>query len=632
MGVGALGAAVGSVLGLVPVVDALLGRTFATLDVGFSLPAGRVLVGLDPLSAFFLVPLLGLAIPAALYGCSYLAGHPRARSLGAFACFFNVLLASMILVLIARHGVLFLVAWELMTLSSYLLVVFEHDLAEVRRAGFVYLIAGHVGVMCLVVLFLLVGREVGGLELERFVTLWATGGHAVALFTLALVGFGVKAGIVPLHVWLPEAHAAAPSHVSALMSAVLITLGLYGILRTLTWMNPGEAGAIALLGAGLLGAIYGVSMALYQRDLKRVLAYSSVENMGLVLLGVGLGLWAKIRNRPDIALLGAGGALLHVWNHALMKGLLFLSAGSVVHGARGRDLERMGGLLARMPRTGALMVLGAVAISGLPPLNGFVSEWMLYLGLGRMGLSQHDVGGLAALLVFGLLALVGGLAALCFVRLIGIALLGTPRGEDARNAHESPVGMLAPMAVLAAGCVGMALVPGPVLGALRPVLAQILGAEIAAGEAGQGVVALGGFHAGLWIAVLVVACALHAVVRKGASQDTWGCGYPGGTPRIQYTARSFSELAASHLLPGWLRARLAVVAPKHLFPGRSTFSANAEDPATRDVYEPFLAHWARRFARLRWLQQGITHAYVTYILVVVLCALAWASLRAWMSA
>ena len=631
LAIGALGAVVGAILGLVPVARVLAGGAPAALDAGFSLPVGRVLLGLDPLSAFFLVPLLGLSIPAALYGCSYLAGHPRARSLGAFACSFNALLASMVLVLVARHAVLFLVAWELMTVSSYLLVVFEHEQAEVRRAGFVYLIAGHVGVMCLVVLFLLLGQAAGGLDLGRFARLDLSGGHALGLFALALVGFGVKAGVVPLHVWLPEAHAAAPSHVSALMSAVLITLGLYGILRTLTWLDPGALGAIALIAAGLIGAIYGISMALAQRDLKRVLAYSSVENMGLILLGVGLGLWARSRQRPDIALLATGGALLHVWNHALGKGLLFLSAGSVVHGAGGRDLEQMGGLMRRMPKTGALMVLGAVALGGLPPLNGFVSEWMLYLGLGRMGLTQHDVGGLAALLVFGVLALVGGLAAACFVRLVGIALLGTPRGQGARHAHESPAGMLPPMAALAAGCVAMALLPGPVLRALRPVLAELLGLELASADVGPALATLASVNAGLWIAILAVAVVLHGRLRASAADDTWGCGYPGGTARIQYTARSFSELIASHLLPGWLRARVAVLPPAGVFPGPSTFSTDAADPATRDAYEPFLARWATRFARLRWIQQGRTHAYVSYILFVVLVAMAWASLHAWMS-
>jgi hydrogenase-4 component B len=257
----------------------------------------------------------------------------------------------MAVVVVARSAILFLMAWEVMTLASYLLVTFEHEEAEVRRAGFVYLLAAHAGVACLILLFLLLGRNAGSLDFAAFhAATPAATPLAAVLFALAAVGFGIKAGVVPLHVWLPEAHAAAPSHVSALMSGVLIKVGLYAFLRTLTFLPPAAWWGPLLMGVGIAGALLGISVAVYQRDLKRVLAYSSIENVGIVLLGIGVGYWGLTRGEPRVAALGMAGGLLHLWNHALMKGLMFFSAGSVVHGTGTKDIERLGGLMKTMPQ------------------------------------------------------------------------------------------------------------------------------------------------------------------------------------------------------------------------------------------------------------------------------------------
>jgi NADH:ubiquinone oxidoreductase subunit 5 (subunit L)/multisubunit Na+/H+ antiporter MnhA subunit len=324
---------------------------------------------------------------------------------------------------------------------------------------------------------------------------------------------------------------------------------------------------------------------------------------------------------------------MHLWNHALIKGLMFLAAGSVLHGARTKDVERLGGLLRRMPTTATLMVIGAVALAGLPPLNAFVGEWLMYLGLIDGGVNARG-SGVAALLAVGLVALVGGLAVFCFVRLVGIALLGEPRSEAARHAHESSPWMTAPMIVLALGCAAIAIVPARLLQVLSPVVAQVADASTAGGlEAlGGAMKILGRCASAIWASAIAVAIVAVALTRRSAPDQTWGCGYAAPTSRMQYTARSFSEALAERLLPTPLRARLSLTAPDVIFPEKGSFGSDSADPFTRGLYEPFLARWANRFARLRWLQQGMLHLYLLYILLVLLLVLGWMSARAWWGA
>jgi formate hydrogenlyase subunit 3/multisubunit Na+/H+ antiporter MnhD subunit len=448
------------------------------------------------------------------------------------------------------------------------------------------------------------------------------------VLVLALVGFGVKAGIVPLHVWLPEAHAAAPSHVSALMSGVLIKLGLYGILRALTFLAPARWPGPVLLSLGIVGGLLGISLALYQRDMKRVLAYSSIENVGVMLIGIGLGVWAARTGHPRVAALGLCGGLLHVWNHALMKGLMFLGAGSVLHGAGSKDLEQLGGLLRRMPKTGTSMILGAVAIAGLPPLNGFASEWLVYLGLLGGGLELGSGPGLVLFLVTAALATIGVLAALCFVRLVGVCLLGQPRSDRAAHAHESPFGMVAPLALLTLACAAIALLARHVVPVLGRVGSEVLGAPLDVAPVASRLGGVAKIGVAVWIAIGAGAALLLVLLRgRRAADDTWGCGYIAPTARMQYTGRSFAEIMAEHLLPPMFRSRVAVKAPRGIFAEPTRISSDSTDPVTRSVYEPFLATWAKRFARLRWVQQGSLHIYIVYILAAVTSALAWTSLR-----
>jgi hydrogenase-4 component B len=640
LGVG--GAVLGSLLGLVPALATLAGHAPAPVtgrwlhELG-----GSFSVALDPLAAFFVVVILVVTGLAAVYGGAYVQSFAGRYSVGAALCFFNLLSASMVMVALARNGVLFLVAWEMMAFTSFFLVVFEDDKDSVRRAGWVYVVATHLGMGFLITLFVLLCQGGNSLDFSEIVT---DGVRPVymknLLFCLAVVGFGIKAGFVPMHVWLPEAHAAAPSHVSAVLSAVMVKMGIYGILRTLTFLGAPEPwwGPFLLI-LGLAGALFGIAMAMIQRDLKRALAYSTVENVGLILLALGTALWGLANDLPLMAALGIAAAFLHILNHAFMKGTLFLAAGSILHGAGTRDLEKLGGLLKRMPWTGTAMIVAAVAISGLPPLNGFVSEWLMYIGLLRGGIKYFaPPDALAALLAVGFLALVGGLAAICFVRLAGIVLLGNPRSAAAGHAHESPAAMTIPMTLLACLCIGVALVPSFVIAGLAPAMDQIFGQG--PGQTmtwlhdpvnGVSLLSIGLMNLAIWAAIAVATWGLWSLYRRygAVASGTWGCGYVMPTPRIQYTNRSFTETMADHLLPGPLRPHTAATTPQGLFPAPGSFGSSCPDPMSDKVYQPFFRKWADRFARLRWLQQGKLPIYLLYLLILVVLGFAWVSLRSW---
>jgi hydrogenase-4 component B len=618
-----------SAVGLVSAGRTLFGIPSEPVDIPWHIPGGGIVLASDALSAFFLVPVFTLGGVAALYGRDYLFAYRHEKSLGVPWLGYNLLLASMVVVVTARHALLFLVAWEIMSLASYVLIVFEYEKAEVQRAGWVYLIAAHVGMAFLIAMFLLLEAETGTFALGPGAATLGTTPRSLVLL-LAFAGFGVKAGLIPLHVWLPEAHAAAPSHVSALMSGVVIKMGIYGLVRTtlLTGTPPSWWGQL-LVAVGLMGALYGISMASSQRDIKRVLAYSSIENVGLVALGLGLGFWGMASGRPTVGAFGLWGALLHVWNHTAMKGLLFLGAGTIVHATGTKDIERLGGLMRRMPIAAAMLVLGSLAIAGLPPLNGFVSEWLLYRSLLEGAARSAPGASVACMLALGGLSAVGALAALCFLRVCSVALLGEPRSTEAADAHEAAPTMLAAMGALAVGCLLLPAVPTLLARAVAPVATQIapeyaLLSGLVVGSLAPVGYATWAISGSLLVAALV---ALRARNRGAAiSVPTWGCGYSAPTARMQYTGYSFAQLLVD-LLPRPLRPRVDVVRPSGLFPTRGAFAATNDDPFTRGIYEPAIRRAGQRLAQLRWFQQGAVHIYLLYILVALAAGLAWASFR-----
>ena len=609
-------AAGGVVLLLIPAVRVLAGGAVAAVTIPSTVPGGPWTFGLDALSAAFLAVVAVVGALAALYGVAYLAPERGHRPLASAHAFTALLLAAMALVVAARAAIPLLIAWEAMALSAYFLVVFERERDDTLRAGLVYLATTHAGILVLFAMFALWGARAGGLGFEA---LRASGANGL-LFGLALAGFGAKAGFVPLHFWLPGAHGAAPSHVSALMSGVMIKTGIYGVLRVVQLAGtPPPWWGWLVLALGILSAVLGVLWALGQHDLKRLLAYHSVENIGIILLGTGVGALGLAYGHRVVAVIGFAGAVLHTVNHALFKSLLFLGAGSVLRATGTRELEHLGGLARRMPWTWAAFLTGSVAIVGLPPLNGLVSEWLVYRAL----LASGHAGGAIAFAAFTLaaLALVGALALACFAKAGGAVFLGHPRSGAALDAAEVGAGFLVPMLGLAAACFAIGLAPMAAVAAaaraaalvanLTPAATPAVVAEVAEPAASLAAVAIG-----VTVLVVIGGLAARSLRRRRPlrAAETWGCGYARPRPSMQYTASSFAApiLAAFQPLAGVHEER--------------TPDAFRTVPREALLEAVALPGWrlARKWsARLRRVEEGRLQLYVLFIVAAVVGVLVY---------
>src|SRR3990167_4470825 len=402
------------------------------------MPAGEFYLGVDPLSAFFLLTITVLFLFAGVYGYGYLK-NDKGRNLSAHYTFYHLLLISMMLVVTAQNAVLFLIAWEMMALSSYFLITFYDEKKAVREAGYLYLIATHTGTFCLWIMFLLMARQSGSMNFDEMALASFPLPLAGVLFILGVIGFGVKAGFIPLHIWLPHAHPAAPSHISAVLSGVIIKAGIYGLMRIIAIIKGfPEWCAVALLLIGMISGVGGVLYALGQHEIKKLLAYHSIENIGIITLGLGIGLWGQISHNEFAALIGYAGALLHVFNHAVFKGLLFLSAGSLIRSTGTGEIDQLGGLLKKLPWTGHLFLVGSLSICGLPLFNGFISEWLIFRALfdGAIYFDKWRI--ILAVLSMISLALIGGLAAACFAKAFGVIFLGKNRSHEPKIYKENP--------------------------------------------------------------------------------------------------------------------------------------------------------------------------------------------------
>jgi hydrogenase-4 component B len=596
------------------------GAPGGTLAMPWPLLGERVEVGVDGLSAFFLLPTLGIASVASLYAQAYWPARDHPRSARRLRLAFGCIAAGAGLVVIARHAFAFLTGWELMALAAFFSITAEDEREGVRRAGFVYLACTRASTLALIGAFALWHAASGGFVLEALPAL--APGTSRALFGLALVGFLLKAGAMPLHLWLPGAHAMAPTHVSALLSGMLIKIGIYGIVRFAALLPPLPlAEGAGVLALGMLSALLGVAFALGQHQLKRLLAYHSIENIGIILMGIGLALVGRSLGEPEIQWLGLAGALLHVWNHALFKALLFLGAGAVLRQSGCGELDRLGGLLRRMPATALGFGVGAVAICGLPPLNGFVSELLIYLGLLRAVLLEGGGARLLAASAVATLALVGGLALACFVKAFGVVFLGEPRTPAAAGAREAPRGMLAAMAVLALACFAIGLAPR----LAAPALEAALGAfDPTRPVSLAGLAPFGSISLAAWalLAALAATAAWLARWRGRAPRPlSWDCGYAAPSVRMQYTASSFADGLVGLLRWAlWPEAELPRLA-RTPFPGPAHLHTELPDPVLDRLTLPAARRLSRVSLWFRWVQRGRTHAYVLYILLALVLAL-----------
>ncbi|HML76070.1 MAG TPA: proton-conducting transporter membrane subunit [Anaerohalosphaeraceae bacterium] len=615
----------GSGLGLSGVVMSLGESTTASMCAAWFLPWGRFAVAIDPLSVLFLLPVFVVPALGSIYGLGYWkqSEHPaNGRRLGLF---YGLLAGAMALVTISRDGVLFLVAWEVMAIAAYFAATAEDDNPEVRRAGWVYLIATHVGTLCLIAMFALWNQATSSFALSP--TQGVSSELAGALFILAVIGFGFKAGLMPLHVWLPGAHANAPSHVSAVMSGVMLKMGVYGIVRMTALLPAPEMwwGGV-LLAVGAVTGIAGIAFAIGQHDLKRLLAYSSIENIGIIAMGLGLALLGRTQNRPDWVLLGLGGALLHVWNHSLFKSLLFFNAGAIIHAAHTRDINRLGGLTRHMPLVMGLFVIGAVAICALPPLNGFASEWLLYVGLFRTLGSDVQAGCPAAALAAVALAMIGALAVACFVKLLSAVFLGSPRHPLPEHLHPASASMTIPMLLLAGGCAVIGLFPMLTAGLLEKAIGTWMTLPVAV----DSITAIAPLN---WITLLGLALIIlvglitlivrflpmSTVIRE---VGTWDCGYSRPTARIQYTGSSLGQMLV-RLFAIFLWPKTEGPTLQGVFSGATRFKSLVPDTVLDRLVVPVFNLAGRYLPWLRIMQQGQTHLYVLYIIVIVMILMIW---------
>ncbi len=530
------------------------GDVAATLPLG--LPWMPWHIRVDALSGLFLM-LIGLVTSAVgLYGPSYVRDFERGRdSLTALGGFTGLFLTGMLLVVLADDAFLFMVAWELMSLSSYFLVAFQHENAANRRAAFLYLLMAHVGGLTILLGFGVLAAFGHGFDFASMRAAPLSPGWASVAFTLAFLGFGMKAGLMPLHAWLPEAHPVAPSHISALMSGVMLKVAVYGFIRVVLDLigQVQWQWGVTLLAVGSVSALMGVLFALMQTDLKRLLAYSSVENIGIIFIALGLALVFLSTGHLLLGSLAFVAALYHSINHALFKSLLFLGAGAILHSSHERDLEQMGGLLRRMPWTGLFFLIGCLSISALPPFNGFVSEWLIFQG--ALQAWQLESGVLRSLIPIAsaVLALTGALVAATFVKVYGIAFLGQARSRHVRHARQGTIGMRAGQGLLAGLCVLFGVLPTQVIALIEPVSKQLLGSGLPKAGANGWLwltpisSATASYSAPLTILLLALIAGLafwwflRGVPRRIRRSDAWDCGFAPPSPRMQYTATAFAQ-------------------------------------------------------------------------------------------
>jgi formate hydrogenlyase subunit 3/multisubunit Na+/H+ antiporter MnhD subunit len=600
---------------------------------------------LDPLAGFFLCVIGMLAFFVSLYSIGYIKGLSANRSVVRFVIFFSLFITGMLLVVLADDAFFFLVAWELMAAASYFLVIYEDEKAENRRSAYLYLVIAHVGAIAILLSFGVMAGLANGFESFQgytFASMRATTypvGWATAAFLLSFFGFAAKAGVIPLHVWLPEAHPVAPSNVSALMSGVMLKTSIYGIVRiTFDFLKvfPWWWGGIVLV-LGLVSAVLGVLYALMQNDLKRLLAYSSVENIGIVLIGLGLAMIFTSFQLPALAALALIAALYHTLNHAMFKGLLFMGAGAVLHATHERNMEEMGGLIHRMPWTSVFFLIGCVSIASLPPFNGFASEWLTFQAFLLSPALHRPILSLLIPLGAALLALTGALAAACFVKAYGVTFLGQWRGhQPVQRVNEVGWHMRLGMMLAAATCFLLGIFPTVVINWMDILAQQLVGGAISTSAGAHGWMWLtpiarerasySGFSVfiGIMIVVLIAWLLLHARKTVVKRVPIWDCGFEKLTPRMQYTATSFAM--PIRRIFGFLfhiREEGQAIQPvRHpAFPERLRYRLRVRDRFWYWFYEPVgeAAFFVAR--KVGNLQQGRIQMYLIYSFVTIIVLL-----------
>ncbi len=586
----------------------------------------------DILSSWFIQPQTGLSLwfmaiitivfaCGAVYGCGYMK-HYSGRPLRNALHWINYAVAyvSMMALCAVQNSIAFLVSWEIMALSSFFLVIYESEKPETIKAGINFFVQSHISVVLLTAGFMMIGVRTGSYAFSE-IPRYCAQNNGMAAFLLLFAGFAVKAGFVPFHTWLPYAHPAAPAHISGVMSGVIIKIGIFGILRmiSLFTIDYMTAGVIILTVAAISG-LYGVMMAILQHNLKKLLAYHSIENIGIIGMGIGLGCIGIGTGSSTLASLGFAGALLHTLNHALFKSVLFFCSGNVYHGTHTLDIERLGGLARKMPWTAALFLIASVAICGLPPMNGFISEFVIYSGL--FGWMQGAELSATTGAVFSILALVmiGGLAILCFTKAFGIIFLGSPRTEV--EAHEMEACRIVPLAIEALIMLSIGIFPAFYAKLAGNALECFPLADSAALSTVTNLSVVG-----IASLVFLVIAAVIYLAKSGANRKrqvsegpTWGCGYTQGTARIQYTATSFVKTYVQ-LFSFILGTKKDEKLPAEIFPASGHFESESYDKLENTLIDKPLGLYRRFTDMFSFLQNGKMQFYVLYGIIFIICTL-----------
>lgn len=635
--VGTAAVALASALALVASLAVLAGAPPVQAALFPVFPFGDLTIRLDALAAVFLGLTGALGFAVAIFAFGYARHYEGRKHIGLLASLVAAFVFSLGAVPLANHAVGFLLAWEVMAIASFLLVAFEHEREATRSAAVFYAVMTHLGAAFLIAAFMIVGAHAHAFDFDA----WRAAAPAMpaslkaTVFLLTLVGFASKAGVLPLHGWLPEAHPAAPSHVSALMSGAMIKTGLYGLIRTsLDLLGGGPPWwGLVVLGLGAVTAVMGALYAVTEPDLKRLLAFSSIENVGIMLLGVGAALYFDARQEGPLAALALVAALYHAVNHACFKGLMFCGAGAVQHATHTVKLERLGGLVRRMPQTAFFVLVGTLAITAMPLLNGFVSEWLTYQALFAGLWSKDVVSRLALPFAACALALTSGLAFVAFVKAFAVGFLAKARSAEAAHAVEAPASMRAGMALLAAACVGLGLAPAWVIPVLNRVASALVGGAMPVGGAWLLVptrpeVATLSMPAiwGLFVVILPVVVLVPALVGAGARTrraPTWGCGLPLDA-RAQYSAMGYAQplraIFGKLLMPHVQEAQADPTVPPY-FKRDMRYAVFMESMVEKLLYQPTKRFVLEAAHQLTRIQGGSIHLYLAYIFFSLLLAL-----------
>lgn len=623
---------VGSIFTLIPAVKVLVSGETLVKTFDFNNLFGSVNFVIDPLSAFFILVISIMCFISVVYSNGYLKPYLESKNINSHLVFLPMLIASMLLVVTCQNALMFLICWEIMSLSSFFLVIFESEKKEVLKAGIKYLVFMHISVLFIIAAFALLSIKAGSFDFASFGKVLANNQHLANIaFLLAFVGFGTKAGFVPFHNWLPEAHPAAPSHVSAMMSGVMIKTGFYGILRCLALIGiPSKLITYTVLVVSVISALYGVLYAITQHDLKRLLAYHSIENIGIIGIGVGVGMMGLAYHSPLLTLVGFAGGILHILNHSIFKELLFLSAGSVYLKTHTRNVEILGGLIKAMPATAILFLIASIAICGLPPFNGFVSEILIYYGMFKgLSINSFEVV-LVLLFAISALAMVGTMAVLCFSKVFSIVFLGLPRSEHAEEVkNDADKSMIISMSVLAVFIFLIGMFPQYVFKAMQQVVLSIVpnaSMNICSISETLDLMQVVSLFALAFIIFTCILIVLKLKLTKGkiVFQETWGCGYNRGNNHVQYTASSFVSPFLSMLKPLFKKV-FDIEKPKKLFPHSGHFNLHIEDIEEAYIINPILKFDEWFLSKFEGIQSGNIQSYLKcgliFLLIVIIGSL-----------